>query len=588
MPASFRLRLVSSFSLISLAAGVAVVPQSAASTHLRLDQPESSPAVQIAVLGDASLLPPTLRTRAIRAAGVSSSDAETRPELGAVILDVPAENSEEVLQRLEDTNGVRIAYVPGRSYSDGVTPNDPLFIDQIGFQQARVPDLWSRSTGTGSTRVAIVDSGVSPHPELNGRLINGYDFANGDANAADDVGHGTKAALVALAAGNDGLGSAGACWNCEILAVKVLGADGSGGNREIADGIVYAAKNGADVINLSLGSEESDPLLAAAVSFALAQGIPVVSSAGNNGLTPPGASQTKHYPAAYPGVISVAGVTNTGALSPWTTRGTWVTLAASGCNTVGYLGPAYEFCGTSSAAPLVSGVVGVLKSIRPNASNAAVRAALTATAISVSPNLESGRIDAFAASDHILTDTVAPEIQVAAPPGYLADQVVVHTHSQDEFGVSRVELFLDGAAVGSSGPDAAGNADFGVSLAGQSDGQHTLVATAYDPAGHATSASTTIVVDQVNPVVTILSPATGSKQTGTFTATLIAEDPNGIMGTFLVLNGKLLTGWPGAGVRTATVPVSRSTKMTLVAITVDQAGRISGSNFVNLTAKRRR
>ena len=130
-------------------------------------------------------------------------------------------------------------------------------------------------------------------------MLRGWDFVNNDANPRDDNGHGTAVAGVAAAAANDGVGIAGMCWHCDILPVKVLNAAGSGARSNIAAGIVWATKHGADVINLSLAGPTHPTSSATQSSYADNHGVVVVAAAGNEGST------HKFYPAAYPGVISV-------------------------------------------------------------------------------------------------------------------------------------------------------------------------------------------------------------------------------------------------------------------------------------------
>jgi subtilisin family serine protease len=165
------------------------------------------------------------------------------------------------------------------------------------------------------------------------------------------------------------------CWTCKILPVKVLDSDGSGSMSDVASGIVWAVNNGADIINLSLGGPSNDPVVTDALNYAFGADVLVVASAGNDGTT------ELNYPAASPGVLSVTGTNiTTRTLYPWAQRGaTWVDVAAPGCNVVFDTQPR-DFCGTSSASPLVAGLAGLLRSIRPSASRTMVTTAIATTA----------------------------------------------------------------------------------------------------------------------------------------------------------------------------------------------------------------
>ncbi|MDA1239919.1 MAG: S8 family serine peptidase, partial [Chloroflexi bacterium] len=218
-------------------------------------------------------------------------------------------------------------------------PDDPL-VD--GHQQAyldavRTPEAWETVTGDDRVVIAVVDTGVDwNHPDLVDRIFINEDeqFQSGrddDANgcvddfagcnfvtlstadpscgyfqqppnwrAQDDEGHGTFVAGVAAATGDNGTGIAGIAWRARILPVKVLDCTATGRVSDAVAGIRYAARMGADVINISFGTPNDSPALREAVIFAQAQGAVIVASAGNDGRS--GVT----FPARYPGVLSVA------------------------------------------------------------------------------------------------------------------------------------------------------------------------------------------------------------------------------------------------------------------------------------------
>jgi thermitase len=253
-------------------------------------------------------------------------------------------------------------------------PNDPGFSTQWGLKQTRVDQVWNTVRGNNRVIVAVLDTGVNPLPDLRTRMLPGYDFVNGDSNPADDNGHGTMAAGVVAAGGHNRTGVAGICWNCRILPVKVLNAKGSGSYTAIAQGIRFAADRGASVISLSLGGSADSSILRDAVTYAEQKGALIVAAAGNRGVSAP------HYPAAIPSVLSVGGVTVTGARYSWSNYGSWVDVTAPGCNPAqGPSGAIGQYCGTSSAAPFVAGVAGLLASLPSKPTAAELRAAIIGT-----------------------------------------------------------------------------------------------------------------------------------------------------------------------------------------------------------------
>lgn len=237
-----------------------------------------------------------------------------------------------------------------------------------------LPLAWQLTTGSPATVVAVVDSGVqSDHPALTGRVLQGYDFVHGDTNTNDDNGHGTAVAGIIVSV----------CPRCRILPVKVLDEHRVGDWPTIAAGIVWAADNGAQVINLSVGGAHPADALGAAVAYALSKGVIVVAAAGNDG------TEEDFFPASYPGVISVAAVDENGARSPFSNFGGGITVAAPGCVTAPWLESGYttDFCGTSTAAPFVAGLAGLARAVDPDlVPHAFLRALTASTALLPDPN----------------------------------------------------------------------------------------------------------------------------------------------------------------------------------------------------------
>lgn len=254
------------------------------------------------------------------------------------------------------------------------TPNDPLWAAAWGLHAAGAPAIWSSGEGSPRVVVAVVDTGVDPaQPDLAGALVPGWNTLTGTADTRDELGHGTAVAGTIAARANNGVGASGYCPRCSIMPIKVLDSTGHGPADRIAAGIEWAATHGASVINLSLVLTSRDSSVAAAVADAVGRGILVVAAAGNDG------SAAATYPAAEPGVISVAALDPSSGLYPWSSRGSWITAASPGCNVSGDLSHGFsKFCGTSSAAAAASGLVAL--ALSDGASAAAVRAALPAPA----------------------------------------------------------------------------------------------------------------------------------------------------------------------------------------------------------------
>jgi subtilisin family serine protease/putative cell wall-binding protein len=330
--------------------------------------------------------------------------------LDAVVVDVPSDRVATTVDRLRD-EGALVEADPPVTAATALIPDDPWFSDSWALQVVHAPSAWGRTTGSSTTKVAVLDTGVdSTHPDLDGAVVGGTDIVNSDGDPADDNGHGTGVAGIIAARGNNGRGSAGYCWACSILSVKVLDRDGDGSASTVAAGIVWAVDNGASIINLSLSSPSSSFVLADAVAYANAHDVIVVAAAGNEGLVQP------TYPAAYPGVVGVVASDEHDAIYDWSNRGSWASIAAPGCHVTTIDSTYDELCGTSSAAPAVAGILALARSAAPTASSTRVIAAATGSAERIG-GLDGGRISASGTIGSILRNDVVSDGSGSSSPG---------------------------------------------------------------------------------------------------------------------------------------------------------------------------
>lgn len=219
-----------------------------------------------------------------------------------------------------------------------------------------IPAAWQKTRGKG-VRVAVLDTGAPDHPDLLPAIVAAKDFTGSRFGALDRQGHSSHCCGI-LGARDNQIGTVGVAPECSILCGKVLGDSGSGSGESVANGILWAIEQKADVISMSLGSQSPDNLIHSAIQKAVAAGITVVVAAGNDGPYP----NSVDYPGRWPEVISVGSINSQGRVSSFSSRGPEVDIAAPGEGiTSTYLnGQIAKLSGTSMSTPLVAGVVALL------------------------------------------------------------------------------------------------------------------------------------------------------------------------------------------------------------------------------------
>ena len=275
-------------------------------------------------------------------------------------------------------------------------PNDPYFncIGQWGVCKIGADSAWDVTLGSRSVVVAVVDTGVWwTHEDLQANMwvnpsdgtSHGYDFIDGDRNPMDNdpsgLYHGTGVAGVIAAITDNNVDIAGVA-QVRVMALRSLGSNGQGSSLNTSQAIHWAAQNGAKIINLSLGTNETfgGPTdIQLAIDYAWSQGALVVAAAGNGGIS------TLDYPARLPNVVSVAAIDETGRKASFSNYGSGLDLAAPG-TTIFTLGGGtnsqlHTLQGTSFAAPFVSAVAALLLSVDPNLTNVELWNILNSTAV---------------------------------------------------------------------------------------------------------------------------------------------------------------------------------------------------------------
>ena len=299
--------------------------------------------------------------------------------------------------------------------------------------------------------VAVLDTKIEPHPALEGTAIRYFNLLPVDTvtDTGEYAGHGT--AVASIIAGNDGL-IQGIAPMSKLLAISVLDGNGLGDTFTLAEGILTAVDNGANLINMSLGSYADSATLRQAIDYALNKGVVVVAATGNDGL------EQVMYPAGYEGVISVGAVDALEQHLAFSNSGK-VDIAAPGyeVQTAWTNGQYAEFSGTSAASPFVAGTIaGMISENRGLSIKEAANIVLAQTNDTGAP----GRDDQFgngilsveriqrrnasgiydlAVAGYYLSEPAPPTANEAMPLG-----VTIENRGTEDIGQAEVEISING------------------------------------------------------------------------------------------------------------------------------------------------
>ncbi|MDP2935035.1 MAG: S8 family serine peptidase, partial [Dehalococcoidia bacterium] len=377
-------------------------------TYTRADAPNGDESI----VAGRVLLKPKQGIDAVRALS-SLGDEEVRvaaslPQLGYLVLSVPPGTEREWARRLSSSTFVENAQ-PEFIYRLLLNPNDFWFyaykgensLYQWNLRTINAPSAWDINTGSSDITIAIVDTGVDDrHDEFAGKVTLKADFIN-ELNPFDGLGfHATHVAGIAAARTNNATGIAAVSWGAKIMSVKVADHFGKAPETIAAQGIVFAADNGANIINLSFGGEEESKLMQDAVDYAYNKGILVVAAAGNcadpdkfiqwdcKSLNPP------IYPAAGKNVLAVGANNEQNQRPSYAEHLSYIAVAAPGDDILSTLpNQGYGRAGgTSMAAPHVSALASLIWSVNPSFTNAQVANIITSTVTDLGP---AGKDDDF-------------------------------------------------------------------------------------------------------------------------------------------------------------------------------------------------
>jgi subtilisin family serine protease len=432
------------------------------------------------------------------AAGLGAQSTSVIPGAGVHVLSLPAGAENALLQNLQRRPDVAFAELDRIVPPADVTPNDTYYGLEWALPRISAPAAWSVTTGSNAVIVAVVDTGVDgTHPDLAPKMVAGWNVYNNNSDASDVYGHGTEVAGTAAAASNNGAGVASICWGCWIMPVRVSDSTGAATYSNIATGLSWAADHGARVANISYIVTDSGTVTSAASYFQSRGGV-VTAAAGNYAIFDSTANN--------PYIITVSATDSNDQLYSWSNTGNNVDLAAPGCVYTTTKGGGYSSaCGTSFSAPIAAGAAALVLSVYPGLTPSQVTSQLEYTADDVGPagwdpSYGWGRLNASRAVSGLSaspspspSDTTPPTVSITSPAAgaTVSGTVTIQTSVWDNVGVASVSFYVDSVAIGTI-TSAPFNCPWNSS--NNSNGTHTVTATARDAAGNSSSATISVNV----------------------------------------------------------------------------------------------
>lgn len=472
------------------------------------------------------------------------------------IVDLPAGSEKRMVEQLRRNPHIEFAEVD-RIIAPELVSNDPYLGSQWHLTKIGATTAWDSASGAGVT-VAILDTGVDgTHPDLLSRMVPGWNIYDNNANTADVYGHGTKVAGAAAAALNNSIGVAGVAGNAKIMPVRISATNGGASLSAMAQGLTWAADNGARVANISYLCADSPAVLSAASYFKSKGGL-VTSAAGNYSVQESIAATTS--------MIPVSSVDSNDIKAGSSSYGAYVSMSAPGVGiyTTTRGGGYASVSGTSFASPVTAGTIALMMSANAALPNTEIEGLLHTNAVDLGASGRDmlygyGRVNAAAAVQAAKTavstaDRTAPNASITGPLGYstVTGLVPVDVIAMDNVGVTKVELRVNGTLVAT---DMLAPYAFSWNSSASANGIANLIATAYDLAGN-TANSAAVAVNVANaatadtqaPIVVISNPQEGSQVSGVVDIQVSVADDSDLAGIrqTLYVDGKAVASSSGA------------------------------------------
>jgi thermitase len=523
-------------------------------------------------------------------AALGAREESVLPATGVFVLDLPEQADEAgFANALESRPDVEFAELDRIVKPADVTPNDPWFGSWEWYlTRTNTPAAWSITTGDQSIIIAILDTGVDgTHPDLQSKMVPGWNIYNNNSDTSDVYGHGTVVAGTAAASSNNAQGVAAIAWNCPIMPVRISALDGTATYSAMASGLTWAADHGARVANISYMASTSSTVKSAASYFQSKGGV-VTSAAGNQGVFDSSADN--------PYILTIGSTDVNDVITAWSNTGNNVDLTAPGTVFTTYRGGTYgSTAGTSVSAPIVAAAAALVLSAKPSLTGAQVQDILKQTAddlatVGWDSTYGWGRVNVGravgAAGGPISADVMPPSVSFMNPTDGVdvSGTVAINVSAADNVAVTSVTLSVDGVAVAI---DSSSPYTFSWQTGSMLNGMHTLTAAAVDPSGNSSAVSVSVavsnVVDVTAPTIQITSPNDGTRVTSNLTVKVNAADNVAVAKVELYVDG-VLQGVSSTAPFTTKWNTTKAAKgsHTLLCKAYDAAGNTGSSQLISV------
>jgi len=472
-------------------------------------------------------------------------------QINAHIVTVPPQAEDAIIRALLNNPNIEYAEKDMLVELSAITPNDPSFSSQWHLPKIQAPSAWDTTAGEGVT-VAILDTGVeASHPDLVNNLVPGWNVVSNNSDTSAIMWHGTSVAGVVAASSNNSLGVSSVAWNANIMPVRVSNeTNGAAQWSSLANGILWAADHGADIVNVSYDVAIGAYLLNDAAQYLRGKGGVVVVAAGN--------ANTDGGYSDNPYMITVAATDSNDNKASFSNYGNNVDVSAPGVNVyTTYINGSYaNTSGTSFSSPATAGVVALIMAANPYLTPDEVEAVLEQSADAPIAGTDwhqyfgYGRVNAAAAvqlaQQQTSADTQAPSTTIFSPQNNVtvSGNVLVEVNATDNTGVAGIDLYANDQLVGR---DITAPYQFSWDSTQVTDGSATFTAYAQDAAGNeATSSGLSVNVnnqpdaqDKTPPTVSIFDPADGSTVSRTVNIGITSNDNVAVKKLSVLVDGSL-------------------------------------------------